>query len=244
MKHALLPLFLGLCALVQSPWGVAAPPEGLADKLHFNGKPMPVESIDDTPLPGIYEVRLQGGNTLYADAEGEYLLVGDLYHNADEGMVNLTEQAANARRQTQLAAVPQAERIVFKPAGEVQARVTVFTDASCPYCQKFHQEVPRLNRMGIEVDYLAFPRMGLSSEGARVLRQAWCADNPSEAITAAMRGEALQAPSDCDNPVDEHYALGLASGIQGTPAIVLPDGQMVPGYVPAERLASMLGIED
>ena len=31
-------------------------------------------------------------------------------------------------------------------------------------------------------------------------------------------------------------------GVQGTPAIVLPDGRLVPGYVPAERLAAMLGL--
>ncbi|GAB2781232.1 bifunctional protein-disulfide isomerase/oxidoreductase DsbC [Halomonas shantousis] len=247
MKSVLLSLALGLFMASSVALAMAEPPEppeALRGELQLNGHSVPVEAVRETPLPGIYEVRLQGGNTLYADAKGDYLLAGDLYHNAESGMVNLTEQAANDRRVTQLAEIPASERIIFKPAGEVRAKVTVFTDASCPYCQKFHQEVPRLNRMGIEVDYLAFPRMGLKSEGARVLRQAWCAENPSEAVTAAMRGETLQAAADCDNPVDEHYALGLATGIQGTPAIVLPDGQMVPGYVPAERLATMLGLED
>ena len=34
--------------------------------------------------------------------------------------------------------------------------------------------------------------------------------------------------------------LGELLGISGTPAIVLENGDMVPGYVPAKRLAALL----
>lgn len=120
----------------------------------------------------------------------------------------------------------------------------MFTDTTCPYCRRLHEEVPRLNEMGIEVDYLAFPRGGMSSPGARELQRVWCADNPSEAMSAAKREEALEGNASCDNPVEEQYHLGMQLGVQGTPAIVLPDGRLVPGYVPAERLATMLGLNE
>ncbi len=244
MSRAVLSVMGGALALLAAPLSLAAPPEGLADKLTHNGQPMPVASVEESPLPGLYEVRLESGETLYTDADGEYMVVGDLYRNRDGQMVNLTERAANERRQARLDDVPEDKRVIYKPAGEIKARITVFTDTSCPYCQKLHKEVPRLNRLGIEVDYLAFPRAGVDSEAARVLSRAWCADNATEALSAAMRGETLEATAECEAPVAEQYELGRELGIQGTPAIVLPNGRMVPGYVPAERLASMLGIQE
>ncbi|MGL6250543.1 MAG: thioredoxin fold domain-containing protein, partial [Billgrantia desiderata] len=61
---------------------------------------------------------------------------------------------------------------------------------------------------------------------------------------AGKRQETLSGGTDCDNPVEAQYHLGMTVGVQGTPAIVLPDGRLVPGYVPAERLADMLGLAE
>ena len=216
----------------------------LMQNLQINGQSLPVVSVDETPLDGFYQVRLESGEAFYTDAEGNYLLVGDLYQNGQAGLTNLTEQARSNERAAQLAAVPENERVVFRGAEESRAEVVVFTDTTCPYCRQFHEEVPALNAMGIEVHYMAFPRAGMNSDGARVLEQIWCADNRSEAMSAAKRQETLSAVTSCDNPVESQYHLGMAVGVQGTPAIVLPDGQLVPGYVPAERLADMLGLAE
>ena len=238
------------CALfatlvLNSSLALAAPTaETLAERLAVNGEPMPVESVSETPLDNIYEVRLKSGETFYSDAEGSHFILGDLFANGEDGLVNLTQQARNTERAKRLAQVPDDQRIIYRGEETPKATVQVFTDVTCPYCRKFHEEVPRLNDMGIEVQYLAFPRSGLGSEGARYLAQAWCAENPSEALSAAKRGESLKNAPDCDNPVIDQYHLGLELGVQGTPAIVLPDGRLVPGYVPAERLAGMLGIEE
>ncbi|MGM0784711.1 MAG: DsbC family protein [Pseudomonadota bacterium] len=218
--------------------------ERLAERLEVRGQSMPVESVRETPLEGFFEVRLENGETFYSDADGEYFLVGDLYENGEQGLVNLSERTRNGKRAERLAEVPEEERVVFRGTADTQAEVVVFTDTTCPYCRQFHEEVPRLNELGIEVHYLAFPRTGLNAEGARLLEQVWCADNPATAMTAAKRGETLENGTDCDNPVEAQYHLGQALGVQGTPAIVLPDGRLVPGYVPAERLAGMLGLND
>ncbi|WP_110667131.1 DsbC family protein [Salinicola halophilus] len=235
---------LAFAGMTLSTGALAEPPADLADKLNAKGgQPLPIEAIEESPMPGLFEVRLKGGNTLYSDANGEYLVVGDLYQNAESGMVNLTEQAANARRKEKVAAVPDDQRVIYKPAGEIKARLTVFTDPTCPYCHKLHEEMAELNERGIEVDYLAFPRMGPNSEIARQLAGVWCADNRSEAMSAAFRGETIEVPDDCDAPIAEQYGLGVESGIQGTPAIIFPSGKMVPGYLPVERLAAMLELD-
>ncbi|ERS89913.1 MULTISPECIES: DsbC family protein [Halomonas] len=217
--------------------------ERLAERLAVNGQAMPVQSVREAPMEGLFEVRLATGERFYSDAEGEHFLVGDLYRNAEQGLVNLTEQARNGERAARLAEVPEAERVIFR-GPESEAEVVVFTDTTCPYCQQLHEEVPRLNELGIEVHYLAFPRSGMNGQGARELQQVWCAENPAEAMSAAKRDDSLSGAADCDNPVEAQYHLGLELGVQGTPAIVLPDGRLVPGYVPAERLAAMLGVAE
>ncbi|MFB9146078.1 DsbC family protein [Halomonas alkalicola] len=238
----LLATTLGASLLVQadSPQGQA---EWLAERLAVNGQPMPVQSVSETPVAGFFEVLLETGERFYSDAEGRHFLVGDLYENGEQGLVNLTEQGRNGERAARLAEVPEAERVIFRGAGESRAEVVVFTDTTCPYCRQLHEEVPRLNELGIEVHYLAFPRTGMNAQGARTLQQIWCDANPSEAMSTAKRQESLSGAANCDNPVEAQYHLGLELGVQGTPAIVLPDGRLVPGYVPAERLAAMLGIE-
>jgi thiol:disulfide interchange protein DsbC len=58
-------------------------------------------------------------------------------------------------------------------------------------------------------------------------------------MTRAKNGENLPNQS-CDNPVKEEYELGQLIGVRGTPAIIMDDGGMLPGYVPAARLAKAL----
>ncbi|WP_346796435.1 thioredoxin fold domain-containing protein [Halomonas sp. Bachu 37] len=237
--------FLALATAAILPFAANADTvaEQLAQSLSVNGQAMPVTEVSPTPLADIYQVHLETGESFYSNADGSHFLVGDLFENGEDGLVNLTEQARNQERAEALAAIDEDQRVIFRGVQEPKATVTVFTDTSCPYCVQFHEQVPALNEMGIAVHYLAFPRSGMQGEVARVMQQVWCADNRSAAMTQAKQGETLKGTSDCDNPVASQYDLGMAVGVQGTPAIVLPDGRLVPGYVPAERLARMLDIE-
>ena len=67
----------------------------------------------------------------------------------------------------------------------------------------------------------------------------WCADDRKQAMTDAKSGKTLEAKT-CANPVSDHFELGQMLSLRGTPALVLDDGEMVPGYVPANRLKLML----
>ena len=40
----------------------------------------------------------------------------------------------------------------------------------------------------------------------------------------------------------DQYALGHEVGVSGTPAIVLEDGRLLPGYMPADQLAQAIGL--
>lgn len=245
LTHVLRLIGAGTLLTLLAPLAQADALDDLRDKLVVNGKPLPVESLASSPIKGLYEVRLTSGESFYTDIDGQHLIVGEMYRNdADKGLVNLSEQKANGERLKLLADVSEDDMVIFRPAGEVKAVISVFTDTTCPYCRKLHKEVPELNARGIEVRYLAFPRGGLRSQGARELAQVWCAENRTEAMNQIKNeGEVPKQAASCDAPVASQYELGTRMGVQGTPAIVMPDGQMVPGYLPVDRLATMLGVD-
>jgi thiol:disulfide interchange protein DsbC len=58
-------------------------------------------------------------------------------------------------------------------------------------------------------------------------------------MTRAKAGEELEAKT-CDNPVEAEFNVGRQLGVSGTPAIFMESGQMLPGYVPPERLKAIL----
>lgn len=92
---------------------------------------------------------------------------------------------------------------------------------------------------GIAVRYLAFPRTGLNTETHIKMVSTWCADDPNVMFTSAARGGEVPAAS-CEDPVAAQYQLGREVGVTGTPALVLEDGTILPGYVPADTLAGYL----
>lgn len=215
--------------------------QAIAERIERAAPGVKVTHIGPSPIEGLYEVRTQGQEMAYVSADGKHLVLGDLFRVRSDGIVNLSEATRTQLRSEQLAGVPKKSLIRFAPEGEVKGRLLVFTDIDCPYCRKLHQEVPKLNAMGIEVDYLAYPRSGPGTPSFAKAVSAWCADNPPAAMTAAKSGESIPSRQ-CENPVKEQFLLGNKLGVSGTPAIFLEDGRLVPGYRPAEQLAQILGI--
>lgn len=213
----------------------------LVNKLKALRPDIPIERVTLSPLPGIYQLEITGGTVFYGTADGKYLFAGDLYELGEDDLINLAEQDRIGKRQELMATVDVDDMVVFPAGGERKAVINVFTDVDCGYCRKLHNEVPELNAMGVEVRYLAYPRAGIGSESYTKIVSAWCSEDPNEAITALKSGETIP-DSNCANPVAAQYELGHAVGVSGTPAIVLEDGRLLPGYMPAAALAETIGI--
>lgn len=234
-------VFTGLMLVFFMSPLAAAPKYDIQARLQKVDARIEVVALKDAPIKNFYEVELSSGDLLYVSKEGDYILAGNLLAITDDGLVDLTEQARSAARTKVIQAVPLEEQVIFLAKGKTKAVVQVFTDSTCPYCSRLHEQVPELNRQGVEVRYLAFPRQGAQGQGYKDLVNVWCADNQQQAMTAAKAGEKL-ANKQCDNPIAKQYELGQKLGVQGTPAIFLPDGRIIPGFVPAERLISELGL--
>jgi thiol:disulfide interchange protein DsbC len=203
-----------------------------------------IDTVYTSELPGLYEVQFKNGPLVYATADGGYFLLGDLFSVGPGGYENLAERRRDGERLEQLADVKQEDMIVFSPAGEPRATISVFTDVTCFYCQKLHKEIPELNKRGVEVRYLAYPRQGVGSEGYRLLVNAWCADDQQAALTKLKNKEDVANNVCSDNPITEQYELGQALGVRGTPAIITDTGRLIPGFQTADEMMVTLGLEE
>jgi thiol:disulfide interchange protein DsbC len=194
-----------------------------------------IDTIADSPVPGLLELYTDRG-LFYASEDGEYFLQARVY-NVEDGIVDITE---NSLKKMRLAGIEKFKdtAIEFKAEKEKYV-VNVFTDATCGYCRKLHNEMDQLNDLGITVRYLAFPRAGINSQVYNDAVSIWCSENPQDAITKAKAGERV-ANASCENAVAEQYNFGKQIGVSGTPNIVMPDGSVVPGYQPAKALEMAL----
>ena len=215
----------------------AEPDQAIRKTLKTIQPDLPIEAIAESALPGVFQVQLKGGRLLYASANGEFILQGNLYQMQDGDVVNLTEKHASAATAQMLKDAPVAEMVVYAPENP-KTHITVFTDTDCGYCQKLHAEIPELNRLGIEVRYMAFPRQGIDSHGYKTMVSVWCSKDRQAAMDLAKARKEVPSAT-CDNPVAKQYEQGQMIGVNGTPAIVLANGQLIPGYQPAPQLAEL-----
>ena len=201
----------------------------------LNALNLELVSVAPFTVDGLYEV-LSNKGIFYVSGSGQYLIDGNVY-DLDNKANNLTEASFKKVRKNKLKAFEK-DMIVFKAAQEKHV-ITVFTDITCVYCQKLHADIDQYNNKGITVRYLAFPRGGLKSSTYHSMISVWCADDPKMALDKAERRQKVEYKT-CDNNVKEQYELGVFFGIKGTPAIILEDGTLQPGYVPADYLANAL----
>ncbi len=194
-----------------------------------------VTSVKKSQISGLYEVLL-GPDLIYASADGRYIFQGDLIDLKQKR--NLSEEKRSNLREVMLGSISAGDYIEFAPK-QPEHTVYVFTDIDCGYCRRLHKDIPELNKRGVAVRYLAFPRAGIGSGTYKQMEAVWCSKNRNKAMNEAKQGMRVSQKS-CDNPVHRQYTLGQDIGVRGTPAIYTERGQSLPGYMPPDRLLQAL----
>ena len=194
------------------------------------------DHIGPAPIPGFQEA-IVGGQVLYFSDDGRYMMQGSLYDV--QAKKDLSQAGLSVVRRNELNKVPVSDRIVFAPVGPRKHTITVFTDIECGYCRKMHSEMADYNQRGIAIEYLAFPRAGLTSPDALAMESVWCSLDRRKALTDAKNGRPVP-PKRCTNPVAAQYELGQRIGLQGTPMAINTDGVALPGYLPPDKMLEAL----
>ena len=196
-----------------------------------------LEDVRISPVTGVYEVS-RGSDISYLSADGRYAILGDMIDL--ESDANISENRRRGIRARMIETVPESEMLVFSPK-DPKYTITVFTDIDCGYCRRLHSQIAEYNRLGIRVRYLFFPRSGPDTDSWHKAEAVWCSSNRNEALTRAKNGEEIKAPNcPADNIIKRHYELGHKLAVEGTPAIFLASGEMLPGYAPPGQLVKYL----
>jgi thiol:disulfide interchange protein DsbC len=194
----------------------------------------------ETPIKGIYQTQF-GNRYGYLVDNGRYVFIGDLIDL--QRQQNLTEISRRQAVNSEITRVEISKLAVFPASNIEKAVLNVFTDTSCPYCQRLHEEVSYLQDAGITVRYFPYPRGSSRGPGYSALKQVWCAEDKAEAMSIAKGTASGDLPAgDCEAAsfVDEGYAIGNRIGITGTPALFLQNGTKIDGYRPYAELIPLV----
>ncbi|MDG3089022.1 thioredoxin fold domain-containing protein [Vibrio hannami] len=211
-------------------------------KKHFEGVGVEVKSIEETAIAGLVQVSTTGG-VVYADPKGEHFISGTFFSFDENGrpVDVLAEKQAplNAAKIEKFAD----DMIVYKAEDEKYV-VTVFTDTTCTYCVRLHSQIQGYNDLGITVRYLAYPRQGPNGSVAEQMAKIWCSADPAKEMHSVKLenkfATEVEDYAQCQQKISDQYYLGQQLGITGTPAIFLPDGKLVAGYMPPAGLYQRL----
>lgn len=190
-----------------------------------------IKNIQPSPISGLYQVAIPP-RFFYVSGDGRYVVMGNLIDAATNQ--NITKPARNKSVAAAINGLGEDSMIIFGDKS-LKNTITVFTDIDCGYCRKLHNEIGKYNKLGIRVRYLAYPRAGIGSDAYKKAEAVWCSKDKAKAMTQAKKGITVKSEN-CQSPVAAHYALGNMVGVRGTPALVLDNGEVVPGYIPASRL--------
>ena len=193
--------------------------------------------IKPAPIAGLSEVSVDGV-ILYISDDGKYLLHGTMLDVANRK--NLTELAGAQTRRDLLASIKDSDKIIYSPQGTPKHKVIVFTDTSCGYCHRVHENIQAYLALGIQIEYVAFPRGGPQSPVLGQMEQIWCASDRRAAYDAAIKGQPVTGSPACNSPIQAQYELGDRLGVEGTPAIYTYDGLQHGGFVPPDQLVKAL----
>ena len=199
-----------------------------------------IQHVAKSEIEGLYSFMLQG-DLYYISSNGKYLVKGQLLDISTPKVSNLSskrvaeiQKLESPMRIAEINKLDESDMVIYKAPNEKHV-VTIFTDVDCGFCQKLHRERQDYLDLGITLRYLAFPRAGLQSKSASKLRGIWCASDPQTAMTDAKIHNKYRTGS-CKTPFQEHMYLVRKFGLNGTPGIILENGDLIGGYLPAEVL--------
>ena len=179
-----------------------------------------------------------GPKTLFASRNGQYLFGGPVLETKTR--INLVELKDKQYRQRRLSQLNPDMYLSFPASAPEQHAVTVFTDIDCTFCRRLHTFMPEYNELGITINYVMMPRAGLNSASYNKAVSVFCSNSPAQNMTLAMKGEFNQENS-CENTITRQFQLAMEFGINSTPTMILPDGEIKVGFLPPAALQEVLG---
>ena len=194
-----------------------------------------IDEISKSPMAGLYEVRVNGSDIYYTDAEGNFLLQGSLIDTKQRR--NLTEERVDKLTAINFDALPVKDAFTIV-RGNGKRRLAVFEDPNCGYCKRFERDLQKVNN--VTVHMFLYPI--LSADSNEKSKNIWCAKDRAKTWQDWMVRDQTPAAASCDAAaIARNLELGRKFKITGTPTLVFADGSRVPGAIGAAEVEKRLG---
>lgn len=206
-----------------------------------------ISYIADAKLENTYLVLLNDGTKMIYFKDTNYAVVGDLYDLKNrKNMTNTIMADYNKEIISKIK--DKGINYPVKDGVNKLDTVYVFTDPSCGYCRKLHNELEEYLSAGINIVYLPYSRSGENTKSYTELVDVWCSVDKKAAIDMAKNDkeddikaiEGYKLTEECSKIVADGESYGRKLGIQGTPALFSSNGTAFPGYLPAYELKKYL----
>ena len=193
-----------------------------------------IDEVSKTPMNGLYEIRVNESDILYTDAEGNFLLQGNLIDT--RGRRNLTEERIEKLSAIDFDALPLKDAFIHV-LGNGKRKIAVFEDPNCGYCKRFERDLQKVNDVTVHTFLIPI----LSADSVEKSKNIWCAKDKAKAWLDWMVREQPTAKASCDtSALDRNLAFAKKYKITGTPTIFFADGSRVPGAIGAPQIEKML----
>ena len=195
-----------------------------------------IDEVRKTDLPGIFELRVNGTEIYYTDAQANYLIDGNLIDTRNRR--NLTEERVEKLTAIQFDTLPTKDAFTIV-RGTGERKMAVFEDPNCGYCKRFERDLQKVDN--VTVYLFLYPILGAdSTEKSKAI---WCAKDRVLAWQDWMlRDQAAPAAAAmCDtSALARNVDVGRKHKITGTPTLLFTNGARAPGAVDNKKIEQML----
>lgn len=211
----------------------------IEDKFNYKGI---VSYITESDNKGSYFVVLSDGSNTYYTKGSDNMVVGDIFNIKTKK--NVSESLKGGYNLKVLEAFEDSEKIFYLSDKENADMVTIYTDPTCGFCRKIHENIEKYNELGISIAYIPFPRGDEGTRPYEELKQVWCSNDRKESLNLAKHDKANQIKSNIQNDCVATVRKGVETGhklqVRGTPSIYTENGYNIPGFVEPEKLREVI----
>ena len=205
--------------------------KNLAERLPAFSK---IDEVSKTPMNGLYEIRVNDTDIFYTDAEGNFLLQGNLIDT--KAKRNLTEERVEKLSAIDFGALPLKDAFTVV-RGNGKRKMAVFEDPNCGYCKRFERDLQKVT----DVTIYMFMYPILSPDSTDKSKNIWCAKDKSKTWQDLMVRDQPAPKVSCDTTaIERNIEFGKKHKITGTPTVFFADGARVPGAISSQQVEKYL----
>jgi thiol:disulfide interchange protein DsbC len=193
-----------------------------------------IDEVTKSAMPGLWEIRSNGADILYTDAEGNFLIQGSLIDTKLRR--NLTEERVDKLTAIAFDALPLKDSFTIV-RGNGKRKLAVFEDPNCGYCKRFERDLQKVDNVTIHM--FLYPI--LSADSTDKSKAIWCAKDKGKSWQDWMVRDVPISAASCDtSALTRNVEFGRKYKITGTPTLIFSNNERVPGAIDTKQIEQHL----